>query len=666
MNPGPAGSSPAYFTPFKGRVFFRADDGDRGSELWATDGTAAGTVLVKDISDESNVSSLVWNLTVVGDTLFFTADDGVHGMALWKTDGTPEGTVLVRDIWPGEGYSNISDPVACNGVLYFTADSPNYGYELWRSDGTESGTYMVRDLYPGPSSGRPVNTCVVNDRLIFQAWSQGQGMAVWVSDGTAAGTVRLTGGGTAFDIPAPSHLIAAGDHTAYFFNQYHGQSTAQLWRTDGTAAGTVQVAALSAPAGAHINARPLGRAGGVLYFHCTTDAGIELWQSDGTAAGTFMVQDVRPGAGGSGPAALWTAGGRVYFTADDGAHGAELWSFAAPPPLPAPPVADADTYGGHVGRSRSVVAPGVLGNDTRDTASRQPRDGDADGTPDHLDAAPADPADARNVGSNGLVARLVSGPAHGSLQLNPDGSFTYTPDLLFSGTDGFTYQAADGYGVSPPAAVTIAVDAVNDAPDARDDVAATAEGRPVAGNVLANDADIEGDAITASVERSPAHGSLALDPDGAFTYTPAAGFRGTDAFTYRASDGLLADTAAVTITVNPLAATVGGRYVFYNRSAYDGSDPAPNVADDGAVARDKTALLPNQTATVQNYTSYSRGINGVIVDIAGVPAGVTLTADDFAFRSGNTPDPGTWAAGPRSSRPQVSVRRQAGWAAPTG
>jgi len=101
---------------------------------------------------------------------------------------------------------------------------------------------------------------------------------------------------------------------------------------------------------------------------------------------------------------------------------------------------------------------------------------------------------------------------------------------------------------------------------------------------------------------------------------------------------------------------VVGRYVFYNHSAFDGGDPNANADDDLAIATDKTALLPGQTATRANYTSYSRGINGVIVDIAH-PAD-TIAPDDFSFRVGNDNDPSTWAKAPPPS--DVRVREGAG------
>jgi hypothetical protein len=106
----------------------------------------------------------------------------------------------------------------------------------------------------------------------------------------------------------------------------------------------------------------------------------------------------------------------------------------------------------------------------------------------------------------------------------------------------------------------------------------------------------------------------------------------------------------------PVPATVAARHVFYNHSAFDGNDAAANAADDGAIATDKQALRPGQTATFSNVTSYSRGINGVMIDVANLPAGAAPTAGDFSFRSGR--GAATFSDGP--SNVQVSVRRGAG------
>jgi sialidase-1 len=96
-----------------------------------------------------------------------------------------------------------------------------------------------------------------------------------------------------------------------------------------------------------------------------------------------------------------------------------------------------------------------------------------------------------------------------------------------------------------------------------------------------------------------------------------------------------------------VATNVVGRYIFYNNSQYDGNDPRANSKDAFAIAPDKTALLPGQTAGFANYTGYSRGINGIIVDIAGTSG--TPTLEDFQFRVGNSADPSAWLSGPTPS-----------------
>ena len=121
----------------------------------------------------------------------------------------------------------------------------------------------------------------------------------------------------------------------------------------------------------------------------------------------------------------------------------------------------------------------------------------------------------------------------------------------------------------------------------------------------------------------------------------------------RDKDGGFTDYTGV---VGPPA--VFARQVFYNNSRYDHFDPAANAADDAAIATDKGALRDRQRAIFANYTSYTRGINGVMVDVAGLPAGDDLGEDDFLFRVGNVDDPSSWSTAPRPS--SITVRRGAG------
>jgi VCBS repeat-containing protein len=208
------------------------------------------------------------------------------------------------------------------------------------------------------------------------------------------------------------------------------------------------------------------------------------------------------------------------------------------------PAAAADAYGTAEDTPLTVAAPGVLGNDT-----------DPDG--------------------DSLSAALVSGPAHGSLNLNANGGFSYTPDADFNGTDTFTYQASDGTAQSNPATVTMTVTPVNDPPAATDDAYSTAEDTPrtvPAPGVLANDTDLDSSTLTAAVVTGPGHGTLTLNADGSFTYTPAANFNGTDTFTYRASDGT-AQSSPATVTITVTA-----------------SSDAPVAADDAYTTAEDTPL----------------------------------------------------------------------------
>ena len=155
--------------------------------------------------------------------------------------------------------------------------------------------------------------------------------------------------------------------------------------------------------------------------------------------------------------------------------------------------------------------------------------------------------------SSPLTATLVIGPAHGSLVLSADGSFTYTGASNYNGPDSFTYRVNDGSLDSNISTVLITVVAVNDAPVAsnnsyttREDVRITS----VLPGVLAGDTDIDSSVLNASVVTKPAHGTLTLNADGSFLYVPTLNYNGLDTFTYQANDGFaLSNIATVTITL---------------------------------------------------------------------------------------------------------------------
>ncbi len=315
-------SWPDFLTNVNGTLYFRADDGVSGFELWKTDGTVSGTDLVRDLYPGSG-DSFVHNLTYFNNALYFTADDGVHGYELWKSDGTVAGTVLVKDIFPGSVGSSPGSLAVLNASLYFRANDGAYGCELWKSDGTEAGTVMVKDIYPGGGESCPKDLMSANGVLYFRAQDGVNGDELWKSDGTAGGTVLVKDikPGIASSFPTTFTQV----NGAVFFLAQGVDYDIELWKTDGTAAGTVQVKDIR-PGAAGSYPVSLTEFNGWLYFVADDGvSGSELWKSDGTEVGTVMVKDIRPGSSGWVGGELVPLYGALYFAANDGTRGRELW-----------------------------------------------------------------------------------------------------------------------------------------------------------------------------------------------------------------------------------------------------------------------------------------------------------------------------------------------------
>ena len=173
------------------------------------------------------------------------------------------------------------------------------------------------------------------------------------------------------------------------------------------------------------------------------------------------------------------------------------------------------------------------------------------------DVALTDTLSASDVDSSKLTYTLVSNPSHGTISsFNSDtGEYTYTPDANFNGSDSFTFQVSDGFLTSNDATQSIQIAPVNDPPVAANDDYSLNEDSILTTDsstgVLANDTDIDGGTLSASVVTGPANGTLSLNADGSFTYTPDANYNGSDSFTYRVSDGsLTSNVATVTLRVN--------------------------------------------------------------------------------------------------------------------
>ncbi len=306
-------------------VYFVATTGPHGTEIWKTDGSDAGTVVVKDIVPGS-VSSFPDGLTVVGNTLYFSAFGPTAGRELYKTDGTTAGTVLVKDIKPGCDGSSPRDLTAGGNTLYFAAADDDNGRELWKSDGTAAGTVMVKDIDPrvtsgSPQSSFPSNMAFVNSTLFFNASTKTTGAELWKTDGSAAGTLMVADIRPGVAASDPINLRAF--KSKVFFAADDGSSGFELWSSDGTTTGTSRVQDIQPGL---FGSRPAGLTllGSTLLFAATGSQGNELWKTDGTSKGTVLVRDILTGSGGSSPGGLTVVGNTLYFAAA-GKQGRELW-----------------------------------------------------------------------------------------------------------------------------------------------------------------------------------------------------------------------------------------------------------------------------------------------------------------------------------------------------
>ncbi|MGV0853323.1 Ig-like domain-containing protein [Mycolicibacterium phlei] len=193
----------------------------------------------------------------------------------------------------------------------------------------------------------------------------------------------------------------------------------------------------------------------------------------------------------------------------------------------------------------------------------------SEGVPVTVDVLGNDVDPDRYPGGDVLTVTGYTQAANGTVAINADGTFTYTPDAGFAGTDTFTYTISDDASpwhvdnlfnllrgnTNSTATVTVDVGAPggNRAPSAADDAAGTAADTPVEIDVLANDTDPDGDALTVTAVSTAAGGGSVVIDDGRLVYTPASGFSGEDTFTYTVSDGNATDTGTVTVTVTPAA-----------------------------------------------------------------------------------------------------------------
>ena len=521
--PGSGNSHPSGFVDVGGVAFFSAFDGTHGRELWKSDGTEAGTVLVKDIRPGGNNSLSSGNddLVTNGTEVFFAANDGTHGGELWVSDGTEIGTFLTKDINPGSAWGLPNrELIFHDGFVYFQGDHPETGRELWRSNGSPTATAMAKDIQIGAGDSRPDNFRRFGDQFVFSAETSFLGREVYISDGTNTRVLFDVNPGAGSSNPA--NLTVSNGTILWAADD--GSHGVEPWMSDGSETGTRMIADVQ-PGSASSNPGSFAFSNQTLFFAADDpEVGREPWvvqyvdygdapapyptlrdddgarhalstqlrfgesdvefeavpsllaDGDTNETGVTFETSVTPGSQAT-----------VNFEVADGATGlVDAW-------VDFNQDGDWDDAGEQIfdsvsvtdGQSRNFVVPNQA--DFGDTFARFRISSDGGLSPtgfapdgeveDHLVRINANPTAIRDYynswadqvvsesvmdndsdpDGDPLTATLLTEPINGTVQFETNGDFIYTPDPGFVGVDSFFYVAADGNGGENNSRVSIKV-----------------------------------------------------------------------------------------------------------------------------------------------------------------------------------------------------------------
>jgi trimeric autotransporter adhesin len=347
------------------RLFFINSDATNGAELWTSDGTIAGTQIVKDIQLGSN-GSTIGNMVAQNSQLIFTANDGVNGQEFWKSDGTNANTNMIANLNPsgsifpnaiynfnnetyfnnsanfyktdGNSITNLatltgaSSYTIVNNTLYFTGYTSAAGQELWKTNGTPSGTLLVADIKVGSASSfvnlsqtnKPLGK--IGNNLLFAADNGTNGTELWITDGTTTSLLKE---------------ITAGNGSSYFGNFYETgnkiffasegtNGTRELWVSDGNSTGTQRVMDIN-PSLDIKNTYPLlGQGNDFLFVAYNINTGYEPYKYETATNNISLLKDIvtiprTTVASWQKSNGSLVLGNKAFFFVDDSEHGNELW-----------------------------------------------------------------------------------------------------------------------------------------------------------------------------------------------------------------------------------------------------------------------------------------------------------------------------------------------------
>lgn len=498
----------------------------------------------------------------------------------------PAPGVLANDAIPDPAATAELVSTVANGTLVLNPDGSFTYTPAPEFYGTDSFTYMVVN---GTQSNTATASITVNPAMLapFAAddayWTDEDAVMNMAAPGVLANDTLNGPNPRAMLVAGPSHgalvLNADGSCTYAPSSDYNGpDSFTYMVVTDSMSSQAATVSLTVTP----VNDVPVAADDAASTFF-NTPAVINVLandsDSDGDALTTILAASPQNGT------VAVNADQSITYTSNAGFAGTDTFTYSASDgsalSVPATvtvtvsdqPQAAGDSYALNEDTTLIVAAPGVLGNDQFTGAAS---------------------------------AMLVAPPSSGSLVLNPDGSFTYTPSVNYWGSDSFTYKFTSGGVESTLAAVELTVNPVNDAPVAAYDSATTAYNTPVPVNVLANDTDADGDALSVgAITGAPSYGSAAVNPDNTITYTPNTGFSGTDRFYYTATDGTMSSNVArvvVSVKANQLPVAVID-YATTTVNTPVAIDLAANDYDrDGTIVRSTVTVLtaPGRGGSVVN------------------------------------------------------------------
>jgi len=328
INPGSSGSSPFSMMVFNNKLYFGASDGIKGHELWSYDGISPPTMVADIYSGASH--SIPDNFEIFNNKLYFSAEDATYGRELWVYNGTNSPS-RVADICSGVcgglQYNSELEMEVFNNKLYFNGNDGTNGYELWVYDGVNPPA-MAADIVSGAVSSTPLELTTYNNLLYFSADNGTNGRELWVYAGTNPPTLVLDINTGAFDSDPDTFHVYKGN---LFFRADDGVIGKEMWVQGTSGLPSLLLDINPGPASSFIQVNSADNQMATLndkLFFLADDGvnGQELWVYDNLNP-PFLAADMTPGAIGLVPRRLLLMNEKLYFSGMDSAHGIELWVY---------------------------------------------------------------------------------------------------------------------------------------------------------------------------------------------------------------------------------------------------------------------------------------------------------------------------------------------------